>query len=182
MTTGFQLLWWIAGGGALLLVIAGVVLMRPSAALLKEKGVGIVPFERAGTPARSGNILRLWGADGRQAASNNLFADFPFLVGYAVLLFVLCWGPSAVLGELQWPIVTWLSRAVAVGALAAGISDAVEDLCLLKILRDYAESADPAAGPTRTAANAATIKFALIGVAIGWWLLYALPSLLAGIP
>jgi hypothetical protein len=178
-----SLTWWVLGVASPVVMILGIVVMAPSAKVLKATGIGIVPFETAWAPQRCREILRTWGPTGRKAAWANICGDFPFLVGYSLLLFVACWTAAPTLGGLTWPLVGQLGGLIGVGALVAGACDAIEDICLLVVLAAAGKKADlTVPGPlVRLAAIAAWVKFGLLGVAVSWLLLFEVPALVTAL-
>jgi hypothetical protein len=117
-------------------------------------GPGIVPFELAGTAAKAEAIMARWGETGQRAARQSMWLDFGYMSSYGILLGLLIDRRRRRRGHP-----TWLP-AVAAGAVAG---DAVEGVALLRVLdrRDVAVNA-------RRAQLAASIKFAIIAVALGY--------------
>ncbi len=128
---------------------------------------GIIPLQLAFTPRRARVILEQWQAPGIALAQANLRLDFLFIVAYAPALAGLVvlatrsatpgWhAPGAVLALLM---------------LLAGALDAVENLCLLRVLARWSPSS--AAGPQAlsaplllTAGLTASVKFVLLGIGL----------------
>jgi hypothetical protein len=115
-------------------------------------GVGIVPFELAGTPERSRRMMERWGEDGRKAARLSLLLDYPFLVSYTGLQVAACAAAAEVLPG---------GRVVVPAQVAAGAFDAAENTSLLGVLSGRDGGRLP-----RLARAFALAKFALLGV--GW--------------
>ncbi len=114
-----------------ILGLAQVALLLPllemERRMRKAGGPGIIAFELAGTPKRSKDIMRKWGAEGQAAARVSLLLDYPFLVTYSGLQFIGCAVASEQLGSRA-------GRVIAPAQIAAGAFDAVENTALLGIL------------------------------------------------
>jgi len=145
--------------------LLGLLLWTAAAGTLAAPKVGgrnisprIGAFELAGTPSRAQKILDAWGKAGRAAAHKSLYFDFAFLIGYALLLNLLC-GWAA--GVFRSP---GLARAAAILAslqLVAGALDALENTALLAILRR-----EPTPFLTGAAAACSATKFLLAGLGV----------------
>lgn len=148
----------VAGIAMVLLLLA----MSPAEDTMKDNGPGMVPFELTGGQGRADEILAEWGDEGQDAAREQLWIDFGFLIAYGTFL-TLALGAvrdmarRANLGRLAGigAVVVWF------GALGAGF-DALENVCLLLTL-----GGSGAAFPL-LATIFATCKFALIVVAIAY--------------
>lgn len=118
--------------------IAQVALLAPLVALERRMqrtgGPGIIPFELAGTPASSRQIMDQWGSPGRSAARRSLLLDFPFLVAYSGFNFACCHAASDALRRRPATAVADAGRLVAISQVAAGACDAAENTALLGIL------------------------------------------------
>jgi hypothetical protein len=130
--------------------------------MMDTGGPGMVPFELSGGQHRADEILAEWGEDGQDAAREQLWIDFGFMLAYgSFLTFAL----AAVLDLARRR--SW-RRLVAIGAVVVFFGalgacfDALENICLLLTLNDAG-----AAFPL-LATIFATCKFALITVAIAY--------------
>jgi hypothetical protein len=116
-----------AGVAALLLLLA----MSPMEDRMQEHGPGIVGLELSGGEARANEILAEWGEDGRDAAREQLWIDYGFMLAYGTLL---CLATASVRDRCRSRGLGRLAGAggVAVwfGPAAAGF-DALENACLL---------------------------------------------------
>jgi hypothetical protein len=137
-------------------VFAGytAVMMRLERHMRASGGPGIVAFELAGTAAKAEAIMDSWGPDGRRAARQSMWLDFGYMASYGTLLGLLVDRRRRRRGHAAW------LPALAAGAVAG---DAIEGVALLRVLdrRDIAANA-------RRARVAATIKFVVIAVALGY--------------
>ena len=117
-------------------------------------GPGIIPFELAGNAARAEGIMASWGSDGRWAARLSLRLDFGYMLTYGTLAVLLVDGTRRRRGD------PGVVRLLVVGAVAG---DAVEGISLLNVLN----GADLEAN-ARRARLAATVKFALLALSLGY--------------
>ncbi|MGU3498626.1 hypothetical protein [Mycobacterium sp. C31M] len=131
-----------------------VVMVRLDRRMQATGGPGIVPFELAGTVAKAEDFMDRWGPDGRRTARRSIWLDFGYMTSYGILLGLLVDRRRRHRGHPAW------LPTLAAGAVTA---DAIEGVALLRVLdrRDIAASA-------RTAQVAASIKFTLIAVALGY--------------
>lgn len=145
-------------------VFAGytAVMMRLEGRMRAAGGPGIIPFELAGTAAEAEAIMDRWGPDGRRAARQSMWLDFGYMTSYGILLGLLIDRNRRRRGHAAWVPV------LAAGAVAA---DAVEGVALMRVLdrRDIAANA-------RRAQVAASLKFAVIAVALGYSFYPARPT------
>lgn len=131
---------------------------------------GIVAYELAGTPAATQAILASWNPAARVAAGVSLGLDYLFMAAYASSIGLAC-----VLTSQRFAARSWRRRlgvALAWGLLLAAAFDALENYALIRLLLGSASASLPA-----VARLAALIKFALIGLGIGYALLAGLLSL-----
>jgi hypothetical protein len=147
-----------AGIAALALLLA----MSPAEERMKDSGPGVVPFELAGSQERADEILAEWGEDGQDAAREQLWIDFSFLVAYGAFLTLLLLIGRDLARRRGWRRLAAIGAfVVSFGALAAGF-DALENICLLLTLGGAG-----AAFPV-LAMIFATCKFILLTVAIAY--------------
>jgi len=123
-------------------------------------GLGIIPFELAGTPERAQEMMDRWGAEGRSAARTSLLLDYPFLVTYTGLQVAGTALASDALRRSGADGLADAGRLIGPAQIAAGAFDATENTALLGILAGR-RGRWPA-----VARAAATAKFALLTV--GW--------------
>ncbi len=138
--------------------------MSPTENRMQANGPGMVPFELSGGQQRADEILAEWGEDGRDAAREQLWIDYGFMLAYGSFLGLAgaavrdrCrrhgLGRLAAAGE----IAVWL------GPLAAAF-DALENACLLLTVGGHG-------APFPSLATVfATCKFALLVGAIAYLL------------
>jgi hypothetical protein len=138
--------------------------MSPLEDRMQENGVGIVTFELSGSQDRADEILAEWGEDGRDAACEQLWIDYAFMLAYGTFLALAC---AAFRDLCQRRNLRRLTRAgtiaIWLGPLAAAF-DALENTCLLLTV-DEAGAAFPL-----LATIFATCKFVLLAAAIAYLL------------
>jgi hypothetical protein len=157
-------------------------------AAAKESGAGrILAFEFAGTPSRASALLYRWSTTdpGLTGAGRAIRLDYWLAVAYAVLLATSCGSLAGVMGERTWSWADTAGSLIALGALAAGLMDWVENTALLQVIRQHLEAPPPqetqiGGGATRLAWISAFVKFvlifaALVNVLIGLGVLIAGP-------
>lgn len=130
------------------------VMLRLDNRMRATGGPGIIPFELAGTAAKAEAIMGRWGADGQRAARQSMWLDFGYMTSYGILLGLLVERRRLRRGHPAW------LPALAAGAVAG---DALEGVALLRVLdrKDVTRNA-------RRAQVAASIKFAITAVALGY--------------
>jgi hypothetical protein len=149
-----------AGIATLLLLWA----MSPMEDRMQANGPGMVPFELSGGQERADEILAEWGEDGRDAAREQLWIDYGFMLAYGTFLGLagaavrdLCRGRGLRRLAGIGGVALWF------GPLAAGF-DALENACLLLTVGGAG-----AAFPLLATIFAAC-KFALLAAAIAYLL------------
>lgn len=138
--------------------------MAPAEDRMQENGSGIVGFELTGGQDRADEILAEWGEEGQDAAREQLWIDFGYMVAYGVFLTLAVAAVrdmSKNRGRRRLAAIG--SIVVPFGAVGAGF-DAVENVCLLLTL-DGAGAAFPL-----SATIFAACKFVLIAIAISYLL------------
>jgi hypothetical protein len=150
----------VAGIATLLLLWA----MSPMEDRMQANGPGMVTFELSGSQERADEILAEWGDDGRDAARDQLWIDYAFMLAYGIFLGL---AGAQVRDRCRD---RGLRRLAAIGAvaiwlgpLAAGF-DALENACLLLTVGGAG-----AAFPL-LATIFATCKFLLLAGALGYLL------------
>lgn len=154
--------------GVTLLGLIVSILLRPELARaeaeMKAAGdFGIVAYELAFTDDQADRILKAWKEPGQAAALSSLLIDFAFMPAYAFLFS----GLTLLLARSLPARAAAVGRWLALGQWAAAILDAVENIALLRLL-----GMEGAVTPTLPliAGIAASIKFALLGAAVVYWL------------
>jgi hypothetical protein len=138
---------------ATLLTAACLLPQLPAMRTMKAHGTDLLAFQLVGTSARADRALLRWGDAGRAAARRQLWWDFGFLAGYAMLLRLAATAVGA-------------RRATVLLGRAAAVSDACENVSLLVVVGGRTSQPWPAAATTF-----AVLKLAALGaslVAIGW--------------
>ncbi len=150
------------------LILAGIAMVGLFAAMgsaenrMQDNGPGMVPFELTGGQHRADEILAEWGDEGQDAAREQLWIDFGFLVAYGTFLTLALAAVRDMARNRNWRRLAAIGGVVvSFGALGAGF-DALENICLLLTLGGAG-----AAFPL-LATIFATCKFALIITAIAY--------------
>lgn len=153
--------------GLIATAIASVAIflaMGPAEERMMDNGPGMVPFELTGGQDRADEILAEWGEEGRDAAREQLWIDYGFLLAYGAFLTLALAATRDLARERGWARMAAGGRFVVYfGALAAAF-DALENTCLLLTL-DGAGAAFPL-----LATIFAGCKFVLLAVAIAYLL------------
>ncbi|HVY77907.1 MAG TPA: hypothetical protein VG898_05325 [Solirubrobacterales bacterium] len=136
--------------------------ISPAEDRMQENGPGMVTFELTGGQHRAEEILAEWGEDGRDAAREQLWIDFGFMIAYGTFLTLAAGAVRDLARGRDWRRLAAIGGVVApFGALGAGF-DALENICLLLTLGGAG-----AAFPFLATIFAAC-KFALIAIAIAY--------------
>jgi hypothetical protein len=150
---GTVLAWWVGHLGA---------------SLAKTVPNGIVALELAWSPSRADAILRAWDVTQKSAAIRQTCWDFLFLIAYPLAFSFSC---AIISHHVRSPL-SDIGVAIAWLVLFAGLFDACENVCLLRMLRGGAQI-----GVSQTATACAAIKFALLASAVGFWTLAMLQAI-----
>jgi hypothetical protein len=143
-------------------ILALLAAMQPAEERMTENGPGIVAFELAGSADRSQEIQAEWGEDGRDAARQQLWIDYAFMLVYGAFLVLAGAATRDLFRARGWQRLAAMGAfAVPAGGIAAAC-DAVENACLLLTL------GDAGAWAPVTATVFATAKFALLAVAVAY--------------
>lgn len=145
--------------------------MSPMEDRMQANGPGMVPFELNGGQTRAEEILAEWGEDGRDAAREQLWIDYGFMLAYGTFLGLA----AATVRDLCRT--RGLRRLTRIGTIAtylgpaAAAFDALENACLLLTLGG-ASTAFPL-----LATAFAICKFTLLAAALAY-LIVGIASLL----
>ena len=143
-------------------VLALLAAMNPAEQRMTDNGPGMVPFELAGSADRSQEIQAEWGEEGRDAARQQLWIDYGFMLAYGAFLVLAAAAIRDLARSRGWRRLVALGAiAVPAGGFAAGC-DALENACLLLTLGGAGSWAPV------TATLFATAKFALLAVALAY--------------
>ena len=124
-------------------MLALLLAMSPAEDRMKDSGgPGMVPFELTGGQDRADEILAEWGEDGQDAAREQLWIDFGFLLAYGTFLTLALAAVRDLTRDRGWRRLAAIGGVVfCFGALGAAF-DALENVCLLLTL-DGAGAAFP---------------------------------------
>lgn len=147
----------IASGIAMAILLLA---MAPAEDRMTENGPGMVSFELTGGQDRADEILGEWGDEGQDAAREQLWIDFGFMLAYGIFLTLAVAAVRDLARDRGWRRLAAIGAVVVYfGALGAGF-DALENVCLLLTL-DGAGAALPL-----LATIFASCKFLLLTTAI----------------
>lgn len=151
----------IAAGAATLLLLWA---MSPMENRMEANGSGMVTFELSGSQGRADEVLAEWGDDGRDAAREQLWIDYAFMLAYGTFLGLAGAAVRDLCRRRDLHRLAGLGNvAIWFGPLAAGF-DALENACLLLTV-----GGGGAAFPFLATIFAAC-KFALLAAAIAYLL------------
>lgn len=129
---------------------------------MQDNGPGMVPFELTGGQDRADEILAEWGEEGQDAAREQLWIDYAFLLVYGTFLTLAALVTRDLARERGWRRLASIGRfAIYFGALCAAF-DAFENTCLLLTLEGSG------AGFPLLATIFATFKFAFLAAVIAY--------------
>lgn len=149
----------IATGIATVLLLLA---MSPAEERMQDNGPGMVPFELTGGQDRADEILAEWGEEGQDAAREQLWIDYAFLLVYGAFLTLAAAATRDLARERGWRRLASIGGvAIYFGALCAGF-DALENTCLLLTL-EGSGTAFPL-----LATIFAAFKFAFLAAAIAY--------------
>ena len=111
---------------------------------MSDHGTGVLELELMRTTQKAEQVLSEYGSDGRSAARTSLWLDYPYLVSYALFFSLACGAIADRALRLERERWAAIGGALAWGALAAGLFDALENAALLRVLADHPEQPYPA--------------------------------------
>lgn len=155
--------------GLLLATLAIGALALPALDEMSDAGVGIIEFELARTSEQASDYYGMLGEDGRDAARESLYLDFPYLIAYALFFAALVLVVAARAGERGMAGLAGLGRPLTLGAFAAAACDTIENVALLRVLAGHTDQPWPG-----IAFTFASVKFLLLAAVA----LYALVGFL----
>jgi hypothetical protein len=97
-------------------------------------GPGMVPFELSGGQHRAEEILAEWGEDGQDAAREQLWIDFGFLLAYGSFLTFALTTVLAIARTRGWRRLAAIGGVVVFFGALGACFDALENVCLLLTL------------------------------------------------
>jgi hypothetical protein len=154
-----------ARGALAALTLLFGALQLPALGRMEDHGAGVLHMEFVATADRADEMLAEWGPDGRSAAKEQLYLDYPFLISYGLLLAGACIAVARRAERRGRAGLARAGRVLAVAGLAGAGFDALENASLLVMLGGH-----PAQPWPGLATAFASVKFALTTPA----LLYAL--------
>ncbi len=151
--------------------------MSPAESRMTDTGgPGMVPFELSGGQHRADEILVEWGEDGQDAAREQLWIDFGFMLAYGAFLTFSLTTVLDLARKRSWRRLAAIGGVVVFfGALGASC-DALENICLLLTL------AGAGAAFPLLATVFAVCKFTLLTLAIAYLIAVLATRLVARAP
>ena len=117
----------------LLILCYAAILYADSFLKTTATPLGAVSYEFIGSVASSDAALKLWGEQGRIAATFSLGIDFLFLLLYSVVAIHLLSGSAAKIAKYSYKLSLAIKSFIPVFVFAA-ICDVLENLCLFQLL------------------------------------------------
>lgn len=144
-------------------MVALLLAMSPAENRMKDtRGPGMVPFELSGGQHRADEILAEWGENGQDAAREQLWIDFGFMLAYGSFLTFALVTVLELARKRGWRRLAAIGGVVVFFGALGACFDALENICLLLTLGGAG-----AAFPL-LATIFATCKFALVAIAIAY--------------
>jgi hypothetical protein len=143
--------------GLLVATLAVGALALPALGEMSDRGVGIIEFELARTSEKALDYYNELGDEGRDAARESLYLDYPYMILYALFYAAACLVVAARAAERGMARLAGLGRPLAIGALVGAACDAVENVALLRVLDGHTDQPWPA-----IAFTFASFKFVLL--------------------
>ena len=154
--------------GLLVATLAVGALALPSLSDMSDRGVGIIEFELARTSAKASQFYGDLGDKGRDAASESLYLDYPFLLLYGFLYAAVCLVVAARAAERGLARVARWGRPAAIAGLLSASCDAVENAALLRVLDGHTDQPWPGIAFTFASAKFLLTAFVLVYAVVGF--------------
>ncbi len=137
---------WLTNVGVVIglgiIVLLSSMAIGAAATSMTEHGVSVDDFQLAGTSAKAELAYNELGQDGRRAAWWFLALEFPFLVGYGLLLCAGCAFAALRLAAAGFERLTRIARFAAVFGLLAAGSDLIQNSALaINLTGNFAQPA-----------------------------------------
>ena len=137
------------------------VLMKSPVDEMGDHGVGVIEYEIARTTEKASQYYGDLGDSGRDAAREQLYLDYPYLVLYGFAYAVGCLIVAARAAERGMARLASWGRPLAIAALLGAACDAVENAALLRVTDGHTDQPWPG-----IAFSFASTKFLLTTLAI----------------
>lgn len=151
---------------AAITLISGAA-MLPAMRTMSDHGYSLFAFEKAGSVARSAEIVDAWGEDGKRAAWWQLALDTPFLIGYGLFAAGACAAVARRAGRAGKPRLRRMAMVVVWFGPLAAAADLLQNVSLALILLGHIDSPWPQisaiGGSLTTALMAVALLFAVVG-------------------
>jgi hypothetical protein len=166
--------------GLLLLTLGVGALALPS---IDDMGdVGIVEFELARTSDQASEYYGELGEDGRDAAEDSLYLDYPYLILYGLFYAVACFVVAARAEERGMTRLARWGRPLAWGAVFGAACDAAENLALLRVLDGHTDQPWPGLAFIFASAKFLLLTAATLYIVVGFVLTWRASRAPSGAP
>ena len=156
--------------GLLVASLAVGALALPSLGDMGDHDVGIIEYELARTSHKAAELNAQLGDQGRDAARESLYLDYPYLVLYGLFLFAACLVVAARAAERNRTGLAALGRRLAWGGLIGAACDAVENIALLRVAGNHSDQPWPGIAFTFASAKFVLTTAAVLYVIVGFLL------------
>jgi len=154
--------------GLLLLTLGVGALALPS---LDDMGdVGIIEFELARTSEQASEYYGELGEEGRDAAEDSLYLDYPYLILYGLFYAAACMVVAARAAERGMTRLASWGRPLMWASAAAAACDAAENLALLRVLDGHTDQPWPGLAFTFAAVKFLLLTAATLYIVVGFFL------------
>ena len=156
--------------GLLVATLAVGALALPALGDMGDRDVGIIEYELARTTDKAAEYNQQLGDEGRDAATESLYLDYPYLVLYGLFLAAACVVVGARATERGRAGLGALGRRLAWAALAGAACDAVENVALLRVADGHVDQPWPGIAFAFASAKFALTTAAILYVIVGFLL------------
>src|SRR5688500_14446968 len=132
--------------------------------------VGILEFELARTSEQASEYYGELGEEGRDAAEDSLYLDYPYLILYGLFYAAACLVVAARAAERGMTRLARLGRPLMWGSLAGAACDAAENLALLRVLDGHTDQPWPGLAFTFAAVKFLLLTAATLYIVVGLFL------------
>ena len=166
--------------GLLLLTLGVGALALPS---IDDMGdVGIIEFELARTSEQASEYYGELGEEGRDAAEDSLYLDYPYLILYGLFYAAACMVVAERAAERGMTrLVSW-GRPLMWASVAGAACDAVENLALLRVLDGHTDQPWPGLAFTFASVKFLLLTAATLYIVVGFFLTWRASRAPSGAP
>ena len=132
--------------------------------------VGIIEFELARTSEQASEYYGQLGEEGRDAARESIYLDYPYLVLYGFLFAMAALVVAARAAERGMDGLARWGRPMAIAGLTAAACDAIENAALLKVLDGHTDQPWPGIAFAFASTKFLLLTVVLLYVVVGFLL------------